>query len=1215
MQRITSEGTRLWIQAGDLAVGEAIASITKDAPAVITLAAPSIMFFAGAIVRPQDTGWRSLNGRAFQVILVDGTDITLGDSDTSDEEDDALAGTLVPIDMIEFCTVSVEIVSPAGTELDTTTICDDARTVKPGLPAISTWQAGGFWDITDTAMRRAQALLRSREVVVFAAQFNDDSGLVFSASVNSFEVRAGVDQAVTINAGGSISGQSTMLDVNVEGLAFHESTLYLAEWVGYRNVFVRGRDQPISFSQQGDFHAARWQAPNMVTVEGPNTDWPVGTLRIRTWDVHDKILVYGFILQSNSAGVNESFTMDSPIDRFSNENPLAHLQCFVGGIANNQNGVRSPALNTLINSAQYLTLVPAHENINTGRTPGDEVTEEMWSMSFGEVVAAAVPDDNIVLPINVSIGATEFSDTVQKAIGITTASRVGTTTTYVFASDTFAAVGDTFTVQNAAPAGYNGLKTVVTVSVDRKTITVTQTDPGAFTTVGTGLFWAAPMVNLRTMLRYLVNTVGPALGKAVEFRALCLNGNESEAATILATTTWKTAELDVVRQMVNELGVICGQADAGWIIWPQVDYPVSIWTAGSDKLNAASAISLGALVYSRDPTLKLITRPQYPAVAGGEGDNTPEGSLHYGVQGHSDNGESPANLYLDAETGDAVHEPLQIVAGSLSRIANSTTITATMNRAAVVDRKKHISDPGNYGYQAFAGALGGGNGFEVTIASVDLDGTDLTVELEDLPLSYSNKLSYAYKNAFEFETAYSFTITNMTWAAGVATYTTLTPHNLEPGDTVAITHSDPGGYDVVPAALALAGTTGSTIKMTVASDPGTAPITNAVWSGLGRTTFTTSVVSSRTIGAYVTVSGMNPAGYDGTWEIINIVSTTSFIVDMPTDPGAFISGGAFVGSAFAVQNGQFGLGRNQGLRGIVRDATIDHFSNRSGAPLIRAAAMQYEDIAVEPSSNSILAMLIELGLDGDFDGVYDFADADCYSGSGTSIVNLLATADTGFTLGDAGNRLPVYAGTPDSFDGTTGFHSTLNAEINSTSGTSNPLWTNAHKIGQGHTAIYCGFLPSAALTRNNYLFTTTQGEGGGPAEGIYTRIASTRTPNHQVRNATTAAYTATGLGAAFTANSNFLFGVGIRDGDFTSWTYRGETHLFTQISPVFSSPSAGARQSAPSMMMNGTTGTVYMEANVGMKAVLIANKKISQERIDPLMRGLRRRFILGLPPP
>lgn len=63
------------------------------------------------------------------------------------------------------------------------------------------------------------------------------------------------------------------------------------------------------------------------------------------------------------------------------------------------------------------------------------------------------------------------------------------------------------------------------------------------------------------------------------------------------------------------------------------------------------------------------------------------------------------------------------------------------------------------------------------------------------------------------------TITAATWAAGAATFTTSAAHGITPGTQVSISGISPVGYN--GNFVAAAGTTGSTIVVPMATNPGT----------------------------------------------------------------------------------------------------------------------------------------------------------------------------------------------------------------------------------------------------------------------------------------------------------------------------------------------------------------------------------------------------------
>jgi hypothetical protein len=211
--RQSSQGAKFMVQSGDLAAGADIASATKAKPAVATFdTAVPVGMVVGSIIIPSKTGWKSLDNRPFVVSVIAALAATLYDSDTS-KEVNALAADAVAqvVDWSEACMATLTLTNPAGTTIDATTLCDDARVTLSGMPAIATWQATGFWDADDAVQTRLMDLYRSGEYVAFQFQLSDGSGVTFMANVTSFDMRAGVDQAVAITVGGNLSGRASRL--------------------------------------------------------------------------------------------------------------------------------------------------------------------------------------------------------------------------------------------------------------------------------------------------------------------------------------------------------------------------------------------------------------------------------------------------------------------------------------------------------------------------------------------------------------------------------------------------------------------------------------------------------------------------------------------------------------------------------------------------------------------------------------------------------------------------------------------------------------------------------------------------------------------------------------------------------------------------------------------------------------------------------------------
>lgn len=1225
MQRLTSEGTRLWMQSGTPPLGTAIASATQATPAVVTLQASSLQFAAGTIVKVAGTGWASLDGRAFQVRAVNGLDVTLADADTTGETTTVTGGTLTPIELIDFCTVSLDIVSPAGSDLDTTTIADQSRTMMSGLPGLSTWQIGGFWDITEQAQARARQLYRSREVVVFVAQLQDGTGLVFNANLHSLELHASLDQPVTIAASGTCSGSASVLD---DGVTPVSSTLYLAPYLGYMNVFIRGRTRPVTFSQQGDFVSARWVSVDTIATVGPDPEFPNGFIRFRTLPISNTIVVFYDNGQSNGAGAFDSFSSALAAGGITINPPLPdNCSCYVGGIMPTQDGANSDGVATIIADAQFASTVPLKEDINTGRVPGKEVLRETWSAAMAESVAAQLDETCIVLKINTSHGSTDFSACVQHAEVLTGASWAANVVHFIFANNTNVAPTDSFKITGCAQNGYNGSFIAVAPTDGVNVYAAMTIDPGVWVPPvlpannGFALVWSAPIVNGRKMVRWAHDVLGPALGKAVLFGGVCYQGNEADSA-MQGTANYLT-QADTLQQVSTEFGAICGNTFQAPVMGPQVGYPRDSWRekAGS-VLGTASMVALGQLEASRDPARKFITWGQYAAIAAGEGDVTPQGAIHYGKKGHANHGVDCGWTWGDWWLGLDVTPP-QLVKGSLQMVANRTLITGTFSRPMKFDGAMRVSNPGKGGYQAFAGVLQpeGGRGNEIVLDSVEIDGTSFKGTLHapiDVTKRYGVFIGYGYANAKAIQAANNTPIVSSSYDApsGMLTLNTSVPHGLAPASALIVVGNVPAGANVLPPenGVTQPDTAGTAIKV-LKADPGVLAVTGFSWAAnVG--TFTVDSDQSFNIGGTLTVAGCSPAALNAQWAVKAQPTLRSFTVDMPSDPGPFVSGGTVSGGGSVALNGKYCVARNEGLRGIARAQQIDWSNQRTGEPRARWQALQFEGVTLQSSTNSIWAMLVELGLDGEFDGVFDFAAAACYPGSGTLLTNQRGLANTNFTLGDGGLRLPVWSGVVDSFARTTGIYSTGNAEINATNGTANTLLANAHKSGQGGTLIFGGFCPSAAPTRNNYLFANCQGEATGAGVGTFLRIATNRNLTFNVRgDANSTVLASPSFGGALAANDFFLCGIGWADRDNTSWIYRGVTNVYTVFTPVYSAPSVNPAQSAPSMMMNGTTGSIYFENGFGIQFALMANHKVLMPRVAPLFESLRRRQNLNQGPP
>jgi hypothetical protein len=199
----------MFLQTGTQPVPTVIASATKAAPCVLTFTTLPAAVVAGDVVVPKGTGWRSIDDKPFGVQAIDVTNkrITLYASDTSKETlTMSPTANLAEVIFQEFCMATATFTSPPGSDIDVTTLCDDFREVVAGLPALATWGSTGFWDSTDNVQATLGILYRSGAKAIYKAIFRDLSGLTFLATTTSMEVATGVDQAVTLSLGGTVSG-------------------------------------------------------------------------------------------------------------------------------------------------------------------------------------------------------------------------------------------------------------------------------------------------------------------------------------------------------------------------------------------------------------------------------------------------------------------------------------------------------------------------------------------------------------------------------------------------------------------------------------------------------------------------------------------------------------------------------------------------------------------------------------------------------------------------------------------------------------------------------------------------------------------------------------------------------------------------------------------------------------------------------------------------
>ena len=141
--------------------------------------------------------------------------------------------------------------------------------------------------------------------------------------------------------------------------------------------------------------------------------------------------------------------------------------------------------------------------------------------------------------------------------------------------------------------------------------------------------------------------------------------------------------------------------------------------------------------------------------------------------------------------------------------------------------------------------------------------------------------------------------TGTAWSAGFITFQTATNHGLALGNVVTVAGASPSGYNDTYTVTAVPSST--TFTVVNPANPGawvsggtvskiSTLATGTSWSG-GVITFVTAASHGFVTGNAVTVSGVSPSGYNGTFTVTSTPTSTKFTAAYAANPGAWTSGG------------------------------------------------------------------------------------------------------------------------------------------------------------------------------------------------------------------------------------------------------------------------------------------------------------------------------------
>jgi beta-glucosidase-like glycosyl hydrolase len=202
-----------------------------------------------------------------------------------------------------------------------------------------------------------------------------------------------------------------------------------------------------------------------------------------------------------------------------------------------------------------------------------------------------------------------------------------------------------------------------------------------------------------------------------------------------------------------------------------------------------------------------------------------------------------------------------------------------------------------------------------TASSIDFTTVSSQGQLAPATYAWSGYIYVPTTDTYTFDFQFSPTIArpatdpvaSASWSAGTATLTLPSGTPAPVGSQVIVAGACPSGYD---GSFTVTASTATSVSYALATDPGTCseslPVTGASWSrgfSFGPFSFpsqaTLNFASTPTPpspGSTITVTGVSPSGYDGTFTVASSTST-SVRYDLASNPGTYVSGGTVAVSA------------------------------------------------------------------------------------------------------------------------------------------------------------------------------------------------------------------------------------------------------------------------------------------------------------------------------
>lgn len=294
---ISAQKTKMYLENPDApaAATGLLRSVSKSQPAVAIFDDVSRLR-SGAAVYLIGTGFAAIDGQSWVVqnIDTDTRSAELANSNTSAETGEFNTNAAwVLRAYIDVCAVSYQVNQNTAAEIDTTTLCDDAKTSLVGFSDPGTLTFDFFIDPTDSDYQALRDAQTDGEVRMFEIVYRNKAVRTLPVIVQAINESGGVDQAVQGSATLKITGPDVLtmppgeqtpnyalipVATPAQGTAPLEVTLTLNEAGGQATKFVidwkDGTEATTTTSRQA-LHTytapGQYQATVVATVAGSDT--------------------------------------------------------------------------------------------------------------------------------------------------------------------------------------------------------------------------------------------------------------------------------------------------------------------------------------------------------------------------------------------------------------------------------------------------------------------------------------------------------------------------------------------------------------------------------------------------------------------------------------------------------------------------------------------------------------------------------------------------------------------------------------------------------------------------------------------------------------------------------------------------------------------------------------------------------------------------------